>query len=221
MAAATSPAPNSPVAVLDPLCGRGTTLNQALMDGYDAIGMDIDGSDFDAYIAFLRSYLKRKRLKHQLDVNPVRRAKKVIGRRAEGSIGASKEQYKAKEAQRLTVVNGDSIKARDFFKSDSVDVVVTDLPYGVQHGSRSRASSLERNPTDLLAAALPGWVELVRPGGAIGLAWNTYVGDRGELERLCAKAGLEVCSGPAYAGFAHRVDQAINRDVLVARKPRP
>lgn len=206
--------------VFDPLCGRGTTLNQALMYGYDAVGMDIDGKDFDAYIAFLRSYLRRKRLKHQLDVNPVRRAKKVIGRRAEGSIGVSKEQYKAKDALRLTVVNGDSISARDFFKPDSFDVLVTDLPYGVQHGSRPRPAALERSPTDLLAAALPTWVELVRPGGAFGLSWNTYGGDRGELERLCAKAGLEVCSGPAYAGFAHRVDQAINRDVLVARKPR-
>src|SRR5580693_4644242 len=38
-------------AVLDPLCGRGTTLSQALMYGYDATGVDLDGKDFDAYSA--------------------------------------------------------------------------------------------------------------------------------------------------------------------------
>ena len=44
--------------VLDPLCGRGTTLNQALMYGYDAIGIDTDGKDFDVYSAFIRTWLR-------------------------------------------------------------------------------------------------------------------------------------------------------------------
>ena len=44
--------------VLDPLCGRGTTLNQALMYGYDAIGIDTDGKDFDIYSAFIRTWLQ-------------------------------------------------------------------------------------------------------------------------------------------------------------------
>ena len=35
--------------VLDPLCGRGTTLNQALTYGYDVAGIDLDGKDFEAY----------------------------------------------------------------------------------------------------------------------------------------------------------------------------
>src|SRR5258705_13070710 len=39
--------------VLDPLCGRGTTLDQALMYGYDAIGIDNDGKSFDAYTALI------------------------------------------------------------------------------------------------------------------------------------------------------------------------
>ena len=39
--------------VLDPMCGRGTTLNQVLMNGWHAAGLDVDGRDFDAYTAFL------------------------------------------------------------------------------------------------------------------------------------------------------------------------
>ena len=41
--------------MLDPLCGRGTTLNQALTYGYDAAGIDLDGKDFEAYSAFLQT----------------------------------------------------------------------------------------------------------------------------------------------------------------------
>jgi hypothetical protein len=36
-------------AVIDPLCGRGTTLSQALMYGFDAAGVDLDQKDFEAY----------------------------------------------------------------------------------------------------------------------------------------------------------------------------
>src|SRR5690242_19168359 len=35
------------LAVLDPLCGRGTTLNQALMYGFDAYGADVDARDVE------------------------------------------------------------------------------------------------------------------------------------------------------------------------------
>jgi len=71
---------DGPVTVLDPLCGRGTTLNQALMYGYDAIGIERDGKDIDAYAAFLRTWLRRKRLKHQADLHPVRRDRRLVAR---------------------------------------------------------------------------------------------------------------------------------------------
>jgi hypothetical protein len=36
---------------------------------------------------------------------------------------------------------------------------------------------------------------------------------------LLAAAGLEVLEDAPYDAFRHRVDQAIQRDILVARKP--
>src|SRR5215469_2482679 len=75
------------LAVLDPLCGRGTTLNQALMYGCDAAGLDANQRDFDAYVAFIKTWLKRKRIKHRADYDgPVRREGKVIGRRLQLSL---------------------------------------------------------------------------------------------------------------------------------------
>ncbi|HEY4455975.1 MAG TPA: SAM-dependent methyltransferase, partial [Pseudonocardiaceae bacterium] len=51
--------------VLDPMCGRGTTLNHAMMYGYDASGLDLDAKDFDEYTRFIKTWLKNKRIKHQ------------------------------------------------------------------------------------------------------------------------------------------------------------
>lgn len=257
--------------VFDPLCGRGTTLNQALMYGYDATGLELDGKDVEAYSAFIRTWLKRKRLKHHAEFTPVRRERALIGRRLHVTLGADKEAYKAGDALSLTVVNGDTTRARDFFRPRSFDVVVADAPYGVRHGSQAggggsegsgdgdgssggggssggsgrkaggggrrseggragrrdarrgtaagRSSGLSRRPLDLLTAAMPGWAELLRPGGAVGISWNVHGASRDAAAQVLADAGLDVCEGPAYEGFRHRVDQAIIRDILVARKP--
>ncbi|GAA2755726.1 TRM11 family SAM-dependent methyltransferase [Actinopolymorpha rutila] len=207
--------------ILDPLCGRGTTLNQVLMYGWDAAGIEIDGKDVEAYSGFLRTWLKRKRLKHQAELTPIRRDRKVLGRRFHVTLAADKAAYKSGDALDLTVVNADTRRARDFFRSGSFDAIVTDAPYGVQHGSRSGApGELSRSPLDLLSAALPGWVDLLRPGGALGVSWNTHVARREDAAAALTAAGLRVCDDPAYLGFRHRVDQAILRDVLVATKPR-
>lgn len=207
------------LAVLDPLCGRGTTLNQALMYGCDAAGLDADQRDFEAYSAFIKTWLKRKRIKHHADYDgPVRREGKVIGRRLQLSLAATKDEHKAGQSQRLDVVCADTARAAEFFRPDSFDLIVTDAPYGVQHGSRT-AARLARRPHDLLTVAVPVWARLLRPGGAIGIAWNTLVAPREEATAILAGAGLEPLDSGPYRQFRHRVDQAIVRDVLIGRKP--
>jgi tRNA G10 N-methylase Trm11 len=204
--------------VLDPLCGRGTTLNQALMYGYDAAGIDVDQKDFEAYAAFIRAWLGRKRIKHDAEVVPVRRNKQVIGRRLRVSLAAAKADFKAGETQRLDVVRAETALALEFFRPGTFDLVVTDAPYGVQHGSRTAAKGLARSPLGLLTAAAPVWAGLLRSGGAIGIAWNTFVARREDAAKVLADAGLEVVDSGPYRAFGHRVDQAIQRDILVARK---
>ena len=203
------------LSVFDPMCGRGTTLNQALMYGYDAYGLDVDGKDFDAYSGFLRTWLKNKRLKHTAETVPVRRERALIGRRLSVTFALSKEAYKAGETQQVSVVNADTVRSRDFFKPRSFHVIATDAPYGVQHGSKG-GGGLARSPLELIAQAAPAWAELLRPGGALGISWNTYGGGRDELAGILTAAGLDVVP---YPDFEHWVDQAIVRDLMVARKP--
>jgi SAM-dependent methyltransferase len=218
------------LAVLDPLCGRGTTLNQALMYGFDAYGADVDARDVEAYAVFIQRWLKDKRLKHQADFAPVRRDRKVVARRLTAQFAAAKDEYKAGDVQRLEVVETDTTRVGEFFRAASADLVVADLPYGVQHGSHAsgRASAgsragggraLARSPLDLLRKAAPAWVKALRPGGALGISWNTLVARREDAAAALAAAGLEVLDSGPYRAFRHRVDQAITRDILIARKP--
>jgi SAM-dependent methyltransferase len=206
--------------VLDPLCGRGTTLNHALMYGFDAAGIDIDQKDFEAYQAFILTWLKRKRIKHRvLESGPIRRERRVVGRRLRVELAPSKEDYKAGETQALDVVNADTTRSGEFFRPGTVDLVVADAPYGVQHGSRTAAEGLARDPLALLAKATPVWARLLRPGGALGISWNTYVASRDDAAKVLADAGLRVLESEPHLSLRHRVDQAIVRDVLVATKP--
>ena len=219
------------LSVLDPLCGRGTTLNQALMYGFDAYGADIDARDVEAYAVFMQRWLKDKRLKHRADFSPVRRDHKVVARRLTAEFAASKDEYKAGDVQRLEVVEADTTRVGEFFRPATADLVVADLPYGVQHGSHGTGraggrerpgdggKALARSPLDLLHAAAPAWARALRPGGALGISWNTHVARREDAAGALAAAGLQVLDDGPYRAFRHRVDQAITRDVLVARKP--
>ncbi len=205
--------------VMDPLCGRGTTLNQALMYGFDASGIEVDQKDFDSYSTFVQTYLKRKRLKHHAQVAPVRRSGRVVARRFEVTLAESKERYKAGDTLRLTVVNADTTKALEFLPAGKADVLVADAPYGVKHSSRTPRHGDARSPLELLTTAVPIWVRLLRSGGAIGIAWNTHVARRADAAAILESAGLRVLNEGPYLEFEHWVEQAITRDVLVAVKP--
>jgi hypothetical protein len=56
---------------------------------------------------------------------------------------------------------------------------------------------------------------VVRPGGALGLSWNVKVAKRDLAEDILIANGLEIVP---HEPLDHRVDQGIERDVVIARK---
>ncbi len=220
--------PGRPTCVLDPMAGRGTTLSCALALGCDAVGVEIDRREVEAYAAFLTTWLRRKKLKHQIDLHPLRRHGSHVADVLEAQLSPSREAYATGKRQHLTVYAADTLATADLLERRRVDVVVTDAPYGIRHGSRSGtgrggpkgADDRDRSPAQLLAAALPVWVSVLRAGGAVGIAWNTHGLRRADLAAMCVAAGLEVRDGGPWLRFAHRVDAGIHRDLLVAVKPR-
>ncbi len=201
--------------VLDPLAGRGTTLSWALTLGHDAVGVEVEQREVEAYAAFLTTWLRRKRLKHRIGTTTLRRSGQRLAEVLAAQVGRD-------DPQTLQVFAADTLATAELLQRRRVDAVVTDAPYGVAHGSRTGGRARgerDRSPADLLAAALPVWVSVLRPGGALGIAWNTHGLTRPDLAAICADAGLEVREGGPYERFAHRVDAGIHRDLLVARAP--
>lgn len=202
------------LSVLDPMCGRGTTLNIALLAGYDVTGVDLDRKDYDSYAAFLKTWVQTHRLKHTLDRGASTTGGRARGRQFELVVAPTKEQFKAGETQRVLYLNTDTTALDGLVRGGSFDIIVTDTPYGVQHGSHG--DRLSRSPLSLLDSALPGWVRALRVGGAVGLSYNRHVAPPDELSLLLEQHGLE----PVDLGerFRHRVDASIDRDLVVARK---
>ena len=131
------------------------------------------------------------------------------------TLAASKEDQRAGAVQKLTVLQADTTRLAGLLRGNCVDVLVADLPYGVTHGSHDESGGLSRRPLDLLERAVPEWLGLLRPGGALGLSWNTKVARRELAEDVLLANGLRIVP---HGDLSHRVDQGIERDVLVARR---
>jgi tRNA G10 N-methylase Trm11 len=204
-----------PVRLLDPACGRGTTLNRAVVYGMDAVGIEIDKRDVEAYEAFLLGWLKDKRLKHQVERARLRKGREAPAQRTTITYGAGKDRAAHRV---LDLVQDDMLAATSHLRPRSIDVLVCDLPYGVQHGSTAGAA-LARGPGDLLEAALPVWRDLLRAGAGVALSWNRKTLARERLVELLGAHGYELAVAADDGRFVHRVDRAILRDVVVARRP--
>ncbi|GAA2183029.1 SAM-dependent methyltransferase [Brooklawnia cerclae] len=212
-----------PLDVLDPLAGRGTTLLAAWVAGHNGYGVEADDKAVDALAAFIKTYLRTKRLKHSAGVTPVRREGRTVGRRLDAEVRLAepthdRPAHPGLPTLRLTVFTGDTRTSAELYGKRQFDAIVTDAPYGVVHGAR-RGSESSRSAAALLAEAVPVWARQLRPGGAMGISWNTLSLGRADLVGMLADAGLEVRDEEPWRAFGHRVDQAIVRDLVVAVRP--
>lgn len=222
-----------PLEVLDPLAGRGTTLLAAWQAGHHGFGVESDDKAFDALAGYLKTYLRTKRIKHSAQVSPVRREGRALGRRldAQARLAEATHDQPARPGLptlNMTVFTGDTRDSAALFGRKRFDAIVTDAPYGVVHGSSTKSEGREpaqrssrrrdRSPAHLLAEAIPIWRGQLKPGGAIGIAWNTHTLPRAELVGMLADAGLQPQDAGPWLGFAHRVDAGINRDLVVATR---
>lgn len=207
-----------PLAVLDPLAGRGTTLMVAWLLGHHGYGVEGDTKAVEQLSAYLKTWLRRKRIKHTADTTPVRREGKAIGKRFDAKLTT--------EHLEMTVFTGDTRQSQYLYGKKKFDAIVTDAPYGVVHGAhqandvRGHAGKRDRSPAGLIREALPVWASQLKDGGALGISWNTFGLTREDLAGLMAENGLEPQLGTQWLGFGHRVDSSIHRDLMVATKPR-
>lgn len=203
VARATSSLPvEAPVKVLDPMAGRGTTLLWAVRLGWSATGIERDPKATADLQRHVKKHCKLLRVKHK-------ETRGTVGRKGKSGQGSFVRYSFGDHSLRL--LTGDARKTRPLLQSERFPLIVSDLPYGVQH---TRDDGW-RDPTSVLAACAPEWAERLAPGGSMVLAFNALLPKRDVLVRLFADAGLTVHPFTA----PHRMSASIARDLVVFTKP--
>ena len=209
------------IRLLDPVAGKGTTLYEGFIKGYNVYGIEIgDGAVNEAY-HFVKRFLETARYKFECMTMKVSGpGKSFTALRHTFKAARTKEEFKNRGTRTIELIAGNSLYADKYYKKNFFDMVVGDLPYGVQHGNvtNEKQSSLTRNPAQLLDACLPAWQEVLKPGGSIVLAWNSNVLPRVKMEQIFSAQGLSVKNDGRYLQFGHRVDQSIQRDIICGVK---
>ncbi|WP_432405488.1 hypothetical protein [Wukongibacter sp. M2B1] len=104
-------------------------------------------------------------------------------------------------------------------KKKSCDVIISDLPYGVQHGSKGdRNSNMSRSPIGLLREAIPAWYHVLKTKGSIALSYNEFTMKYEAVAEVLEENRFKVLDEAPYNSYLHRVDQSINRNLIVAVK---
>ena len=204
-ASAFMPVHDSQLVVCDPMAGRGTTLMLALRRGYHGVGIEIGKADVKEAADYMTRYLEFHRIKYKRTDSALTVRGQVGGRENKFVFSDSAEHFKDGDTRTLRLICGDTREAEALLKPNSVHLMVTDAPYGVQKGTAGT-----------IAAALPGWFDVLKSGGVLAMSFNTHVTRREGLVRLFEKAGFEIVQ---TANLEHWVEQAISRDVILARKP--
>ena len=213
---------NEAMDLLDPVSGKGTTLFEALVYGMNAYGVELDPNAVHEASTFFKKYIQTERYKYSLDERRVAGANKTEAVfMKEFSFARSKEEFKNPAFQRrLGLICGTTTQLSKYFKKKSFHLIVGALPYGISHGHTvgKTLSGGTRNPAGLLEASLPHWKQVLKPGGVVVVAWNSFTKSRKALTEIFASNGFEVFSDEPYTSFEHMVDKSIKRDILVAKK---
>jgi len=193
--------------VFDPLAGGGTTLFAALLLGANVAGVEKDSGDVESTATFIEQYAREQGIPCRVKEERL----KKIGRRWWFALGKATEGAGPKQC---VIAIGDTAHSADLMSSvKKPNLIVTDLPYGIQHHGEL---------SELLSKALPVWTTLLLPGGALVMSWDSTRFARADMIALVQSASsLLVLNDAPYNQLAHRVDRVIKqRDVLAACMPK-
>ena len=201
--------------LLDPMCGQGTTLFEAAIRGWNAIGVEVQEQPLHKGATYLVKYLETGRYKHKRSEEKRTQGGKRIAQLISVQYAAKKDDWYAENTRKVQFFRADSALCGQLLGKNAADLLVCDLPYGVQHGAAG-GGSLQRNAAKIVREVADGWFAALRPGAGVALAYNSLTTPRHQLAEAMEAVGFTVL--PQVEGLEHRVDQAILRDVLVARK---
>ncbi len=208
------------ITLFDPMCGKGTTLYEGFIRGFDVKGIEINGKWAQEIQTYIVRYLKEGKYKHKAQKSKQSDSKgKKIADAFSLTAAAEKVDFKAGNVQSFELFNADTRIANLLIKKKLCDIIISDLPYGVQHGSKSKKdSNMSRSPLELLREAIPSWYQVLKTKGSIVLSYNEFTMKYEDVAVVLEENGFKVIDESPYNNYLHRVDQSINRNLIVAVK---
>ena len=187
--------------LLDPMAGRGTTLLWATRYGFEADGIEADSKALVDFQREVKKCTKLQRIKHKEDGGQLPHLKKADDGRY------SSFDFKTAKAR---LIHGDSRELHRFLgQKKRYSMLVSDLPYGVQH-----FAGKERNPLNTLRDAASTWSKALKAGGAMVLIYNAFIPKRDEIIDIFQKHNLKLHD----ESFSHRVSESIKRELVIFTK---
>lgn len=208
------------ITLFDPMCGKGTTLYEGFIRGFDVKGVEINKKWTQEIQTYVIRFLKEGKYKHKAQKlkQSDSRGKKIAGGFSL-TAAVEKDDFKTGNVQTFQVFNADTRKSNFLMKKKACDIIVCDLPYGVQHGSKSdKNSDMARSPLGLLDEAIPAWHHVLKTKGSIVLSYNEFTMKYDDIAKALEKNGFKVLDESPYNNYLHRVDQSIKRNLIVAIK---
>lgn len=166
--------------LLDPVMGKGTTLFEGLVRGYNGCGIEVGEQPVREAVQYLKKYLEREKYKHSYKLQRQSGAAGTSGAfravRHSFTLAPTKERMK-EDSRTLELICANSMYADRLFRKNTFHILAGDLPYGVKHGNvtAENQSAATRNPKQLLETCLPAWHSVLKRGGALALSWNVFV----------------------------------------------
>lgn len=209
------------IVLLDPVTGKGTTLYEGAIYGFNSYGIELETRFVHESTIFFKKFLENEQLKHNYTTRQIYgKGKKDFININEFEYASSKEEFKKNNTKKLGLINGSTLDTHKYFKNETFHLIVGDLPYGVAHGNKgkSKSTSITRNPSELLKESLPEWKKVLLKGGTIVIAWNSFLASREKLSEIFIANEFQVLKNDSYTEFEHMVDKSIKRDIVVAKK---
>ena len=208
---AKAAAPIERPVLLDPMCGRGTTLNWALVYGLRSVGFDDNRKGLDEYTTFLEQWAKNHRYPHRI----VKYNKNNNENRAMSfTVGRSRAELDAKTGADIETFHLPAgVLPTELPKQPKFKTLVTDLPYGAQHSMVGDRGKRRSGVAELVEANVEQWKALCAKDASLVVAWNVKETKRRDLKSALHRGGFEPLG---TAEFTHVVDRTITRDIIVA-----
>lgn len=183
--------------ILDPMCGRATTLMWAMRLGLESKGIEVDPKAPDDITQIAKKW-------NTVESAGLKFSKGFVGKKTKTAEGKFLEI--SSTHAKTKIITGHSTNANKLLNEEKFDCIISDIPYGVGHKS-ARGS---RNPLEEIHTSIDGWKECLKPGGVITIAFNSYIPTKHDLIQCFKEHGFY----PVDMDMSHRMSESIVRDVV-------